>query len=116
MIAAMVDACPACNDAASWCDACGGTSSSGAMISTAGCRGAFWAEDVAGALTVPAPSWPPWPSWETSPRVRAIALRKIADLGGDARTRELRARYCCESAARRYEELRGEVAAGARAV
>jgi hypothetical protein len=56
--------------------------------------------------------WPPWPSFDESPRVRTIALRKVQDLGGDERTRTMRARYACESAARRWEELRGEVAAG----
>lgn len=116
IIARVVAVCPSCNDAASWCAACGGTSSSGAMMSTAGCRGAFWAEDVAHQQLASSPAcWPPWPAFDASPRVRAIALRKVADLGGDERTRTMRARYCCESAARRYEELRLEVAAGVRA-
>ena len=84
------------------------------MMSTAGCRGAFWAEYTTQQLRIAPSEWPPWPPFDTSPRVRAIALRKVADLGGDERTRMIRARYCCQSAAKRYEELRDDVAVGLR--
>jgi hypothetical protein len=107
----VADGCPTCHDAESWCAACGGTSSSAAMTSTAGCRGAYWAEGVVARMRIAPGDWPPWPAFDESPRVRAIALRKVADLGGDERTRIRLARYCCESAGERYEELRAEVAA-----
>jgi len=110
-----MDACPSCGGAAGWCAACGGTASAVALMGTAGCRGDYWAEDVVATFHVPPAAWPAWPAFDDSPRARAIALRRVADLGGDARTRALRARYCCERAARRYAELRADVAAGRRA-
>lgn len=43
----------------------------------------------------------PWPPFEG--KARAIALRKVADLGGDVATREERARHCWERAREEYE-------------
>jgi hypothetical protein len=84
------------------------------MSSTASCRGSFWAEDVARKMRVVAPMWPAWPAFDASERVRAIALLKVEDLERDHAARETLARVCCASAARRWEELRIEVATGMR--
>jgi hypothetical protein len=49
-------------------------------MSTAGCRGQYWAADVARTVGT-ARDWPPFEG-----KVKANALRKVHDLGGDART------------------------------
>jgi hypothetical protein len=68
-------------------------------MGTAGARGGFWAMDVKRKLGARRPaSWPPFEA-----RTREIALRKVADLGGDEATREVRARHCWERARQEYE-------------
>jgi hypothetical protein len=68
-------------------------------MGTAGARGAHWAADVIRALGDARPSsWPPFEG-----KARAIALRKVADLGGDQATREARARHCWERARETYD-------------
>lgn len=89
--------CARCHDQPVTCDACGGSSSREALLSTAGCRGRYWAADVIAAVGHERP-WPPFAG-----KARAIALRKIADLGGDDVTREARALYCWERAKDEYE-------------
>lgn len=66
-------------------------------MGTAGARGAHWAADVIRRVGRARP-WPPFEG-----KARAIALRKVADLGGDAVTREARARHCWERAKEEYE-------------
>jgi hypothetical protein len=46
-----------------------------------------------------------WPTFEASPRARAIALRKVADLASDPRVAEALAEICNEVAEKRYCEL-----------
>src|SRR5277367_5516867 len=57
-------------------------------MSTAGCRGQYWAAKVARAVGVTR-DWSPFEG-----KARLIALRWIDDLGGDAATKERRAFYC----------------------
>ena len=45
-----------------------------------------------------------WPAFQASKKVQP----KVAELGGDMRTRRMRAWACCERAAERYEQLRVE--------
>jgi hypothetical protein len=91
-------ACRTCNDVGP-CQSCGGSSSREALLGTAGARGGFWAMDVKRKLGARRPaSWPPFEG-----RTREIALRKVADLGGDEATREVRARHCWERARQEYE-------------
>lgn len=90
-------ACATCHDATGPCDACGGSASREALMGVAGTRGRYWACDVIRALGRPKP-WPPFEG-----RAREIALRRVADLGGDDATRELRARHCWEQARAEYE-------------
>ena len=82
---------------AEWCDTCGGRT--GPLIGTAGCRGSFWADDVARKVGV-AHNWP-----EYSGKALTIAIRKVLDLTRDARARDGLARYCWKSAGERWREL-----------
>jgi hypothetical protein len=66
-------------------------------MGTAGARGAHWGAGVARRIG----SSRPWPPFEG--KARAIALRKVADLGGDDVTREARARHCWGRAKEEYE-------------
>lgn len=95
--------CERCQDATSYCEACGGSSSREAMLGTAGARGRYWAAKV--ARVAPARCGEPWPPFQDKARV--IALRLVADLGGDAVTRERRALFCWEQAKDEWENRLG---------
>jgi hypothetical protein len=57
------------------CMTCGGTALHPAIVSTAECRGVYWADALARV------GWRgPFPAWEASPRVRELARRRVADL------------------------------------
>lgn len=76
--------CATCNDAEISCEACGGQASAGALMSTAGCRGEYWATSVARQVSTER-DWPPFEG-----KARTIALGKVHDLGGDEATQERR--------------------------
>ena len=44
----------------------------------------------------------PWPTWEGSPRLRQLALAKIADVADDERVRDALARACADAAGAAY--------------
>jgi hypothetical protein len=69
-------------------------------MSTAGCRGHFWAAEVARKVGTTR-DWPPLEG-----KAKAIALRKVHDLGGDAATKERRALYCWRWAEYEWGRLR----------
>lgn len=70
-----------------------------AMLGVAGCRGYFWAADVARLVGVEQA----WPEFEGKARV--IALRKVSDIAHDESREEL-ARACWESAAEAWAGFR----------
>jgi len=72
-------------------------------MGTAGARGRHWAADVARAA--PGRRGEPWPAYEG--KARAIAHRKVADLGGDEVTRESRAFHCWETAKDEWDNRLG---------
>lgn len=92
--------CAICGDAAIECRACGGSASGGTLMSTAGCRGHFWAAEVARKVGT-ARDWPPFDG-----KARLIALRKVDDRGGDAATKERRAFHCWRWAEFEWGRLR----------
>jgi hypothetical protein len=67
-------------------------------MGTAGARGAHWAAEVIRRVGRARP-WPPFEG-----KARAIALRKVADLGGDVDVLEARALHCWERAKETYED------------
>ncbi len=91
--------CDVCQDAAGYCESCGGSSSREALMGVAGSRGRYWAADV--ARKAPQRRGEPWPPFEGKARV--IALRWVADLGGGEAVREARARFCWECAKDEWE-------------
>ena len=44
----------------------------------------------------------PWPTWDESPRLRALAHAKVAEVADDPRLAEALARACAQAAARAY--------------
>lgn len=94
--------CPACDNQAYDCDACGGRALA-PLTGAAAVRGGRWAEEVVATL---AGRWPR--RWPRSPRALAIAARRVRDLAPDRDEARLRlARVCLDAAARRYVELVG---------
>lgn len=94
--------CPACDDQAYDCDACGGRALA-PLTGAAALRGGRWAEEVVARL---AGRWPR--RWPRSPRALVIASRRVHDLAPDREERRRRlARVCLDAAARRYVELVG---------
>jgi hypothetical protein len=69
------------------------------MMGVAGSRGRYWAAEVARAA--PARRGEPWPAFEG--KASLIAMRRVADLGGDDATRERRARFCWDRARDEWE-------------
>ena len=69
----------------------------------AGARGRYWAAKV--AREAPERRGQPWPPFEG--KARLIALRWVADFGGDAATQERLARQCWETAKDEWERVIG---------
>ena len=73
-------------------------------MGTASARGGHWAASVARQVGT-ARDWPPFTG-----KARTIALRWVADLGGDQATRERRAEACWAGAALEWERMRANAA------
>jgi hypothetical protein len=71
----------------------------------AACRGSYWAEGVARRLGGRRLEHQ-WPAFDSSARVRELALRRVADMAHDPQLRLDFARACAEAARERFEELR----------
>jgi hypothetical protein len=69
-------------------------------MSTAGCRGQYWAASVARQVGTER-DWPPFEG-----KARTIALGKVHDLGGDETTQERRALWCWRWAEFEWSRLR----------
>ena len=94
----MRDACPDCQGAEGYCAGCGGGASFEALLGVCQSRGIYWAHEVAGKVTHHAP----WPAF--AGKARAIALRRVGDLGGNGWAREFRARACHRREAEAWAE------------
>jgi hypothetical protein len=95
--------CAACRGEIPYCQICGGRELHVALVSTAECRGVYWAQALARA------GWRgPFPSWEASPRVRYFARRRVEDLARREWDVAVLARLCARAAAERWRELAGE--------
>jgi hypothetical protein len=100
IVAIAFNTCAECRGEQAHCMSCGGRELHAAIVSTAECRGVYWAQDLARA------GWRgPFPSWEASPRVRAIARRRVSDLARREWDVAALARLCARAAAARWAEL-----------
>jgi hypothetical protein len=63
------------------------------LSGVAQCRGEAWARAIARVIPIDSP-------WPVTEKMRAIAVRKVSDLTGDLRLREVLADDCVTGAAR----------------
>lgn len=70
-------------------------------------RGYTWGQQTRAVMRTRGRSPERWPAFDESPKVRAIASRKVQDIAKDERLRERLARLCAADAARVYEKKRG---------
>jgi hypothetical protein len=99
-MAVAFSSCRECNGEQPFCMSCGGRELHAAIVSTAECRGVYWAQDLVRA------GWRgPFPSWEASPRVRYFARRRVEDLARREWDVAVLAQLCARAAAERWQEL-----------